>query len=109
MRQTVVTKIDDLTEKPYEEGETLTFAFAGKSYEIDLNKRNAAQFRKTMARYMNGARPVRGRGHKARTGDVRHDREEVASVRAWARENGHEVADRGRVPESVWDAYREAN
>jgi hypothetical protein len=32
-----------------------------------------------------------------------------AQVRAWARENGARVSDRGRVPASVVDAYRRAH
>ncbi|WP_443083140.1 Lsr2 family DNA-binding protein [Variovorax sp. PBS-H4] len=29
----------------------------------------------------------------------------MAQIRAWAVENGHEVADRGRPPQVVLDAY----
>lgn len=112
MQKTVVTKIDDLTGKEYDEGETVTFTVQGKTFEIDLNKRNASEFHKKMARYMEKGRKVRaeGRTHHADDGrKVRHAREYVHTVRAWAKENGFEVSDRGRVPLSVYAAYEKAN
>jgi hypothetical protein len=33
---------------------------------------------------------------------------DTANVRAWARENGYEIADRGRVPATVLTAYQQA-
>jgi hypothetical protein len=99
MQKTVITKIDDLTGKEYDEGETITFVVQGEAFEIDLNNRNAAQFE----------RPV-GRTHRQGDGrKVKHDREYVRAVRAWAQENGYSVSDRGRVPLSVYDAYEKAN
>jgi hypothetical protein len=114
MKKTVITKIDDLTGKEYEEGETITFTFQGRAYEIDLSKRNAADFEKKMARYMENGRKVStpGRTHRAPKGDgrrVKHDKEYVHTVRTWAKENGFEVSDRGRVPLSVYEAFEKAN
>jgi hypothetical protein len=40
--------------------------------------------------------------------DGRPHRDEAAAIRAWARENGHEVSDRGRIPKTVVEAYRAA-
>ena len=33
----------------------------------------------------------------------------LADIRAWAKENGHEVSDRGRLPNAVMQAYNEAH
>jgi hypothetical protein len=112
MQRTIVTKIDDLTGKEYEEGETLTFAVEGEQFEIDLNKRNASDFKKKFARYMEHGRKVhpQGRTHKVSDGrKVRHDKDYVHTVRAWAKTNGFDVSDRGRVPLSVYSAYEKAN
>jgi hypothetical protein len=115
VQKTVITKIDDLTGKEYEEGETITFTFQGKAYEIDLNKRNAADFERKLSRYMEKGRKIRsdrpvGRTHHADDGrKIKHDRAYVRTVRAWAQENGYDVSDRGRVPLSVYDAYEKAN
>ena len=37
------------------------------------------------------------------------DKNQLGAVRAWARENGHKVSDRGRVSQEVLDAYKAAN
>jgi hypothetical protein len=112
VQKTVITKIDDLTGKEYEEGETITFTVQGESFEIDLNKRNAADFKKKLERYMEKGRKVRrerpvGRTHRLR--DVKHDKAYVRTVRTWAQQNGYEVSDRGRVPLSVYEAYEKVN
>ena len=111
MQKTVITKIDDLTGKEYEEGETVTFSFQGKSYEIDLNKRNASDFAKKMERYMEKGRKVTAhRVTSSRDGrKVKHDRSYVHTVRAWAQANGIEVSNRGRVPLAVYEQYEKAH
>lgn len=113
MQKTVITKVDDLTGKEYEEGETITFTVQGKSFEIDLNNKNAAQFKRSLAKYMEKGRKVQspGRTHRA-DGDgrkIKHDKAYVHTVRAWAQTNGYEVSDRGRVPLKVYEAYEKAN
>lgn len=35
--------------------------------------------------------------------------EEMEKIRTWARENGHEVKDRGRIAKDILDAYEAAN
>lgn len=112
MQKTIVTKIDDLTGKEYDKGETITFSFEGEQFEIDLNSFNARNFRRSMNKYMEKGRKVRsaqGRTHKGNGRRATHDREYVHTVRAWAKENGYEVADRGRVPQAVYAAYEKAN
>jgi Lsr2 len=32
---------------------------------------------------------------------------DMAAVRSWAREQGHDVSDRGRVPNAILEAYRD--
>jgi hypothetical protein len=32
---------------------------------------------------------------------------DMATVRSWAREQGHDVSDRGRVPNAILEAYRD--
>ena len=40
---------------------------------------------------------------------VRSSREETRAIREWAREHGHKVSDRGRIPKSVLEAYKAAS
>lgn len=46
----------------------------------------------------------RRRSRRASAGAEKTD---LAAVRAWAREHGHQVSDRGRVPNAVLEAYKE--
>lgn len=89
--------------------ETVSFSLDGTAYEIDLSAENARELREGLARFVAAARTVgkaaRGKGS---TGGKRQG-PAPADVRAWARENGHEVPDRGRIPAELVDAYREAH
>ena len=40
---------------------------------------------------------------------ARSSRDQTAAIREWARANGHEVSDRGRISKSVMQAYQTAN
>lgn len=92
--------------------ETVTFALDGVNYEIDLNDTNAHQLREDMARWIANARSgSRRRQSGARSAPARRTRgaNENAVIRAWARENGREVSDRGRLPQDLVDAYHAAH
>lgn len=57
MTQKIVkTLVDDLDGT--EAVETVTFALEGKSYEIDLNSKNAAKLRSEIGKYVNAGRYV---------------------------------------------------
>ena len=81
--------------------ETVSFALDGKEYEIDLNAKNAAKLRDAIAPFVGHARKAAGRrrGGRAANGPS------PADIRAWAREHGFDVPDRGRVSSEVRDAY----
>jgi hypothetical protein len=82
-------------------GETIAFALDGASYEIDLTSKNATALRKALSSYISAARlvkPPRGRTKRAAQSDARQ-------IKAWARQYGFDVADRGRVPSNIRAAY----
>ena len=56
----------------------------------------------------NSAPSNRARGRKARAGARATAPVNAAAVRSWARENGYNVADRGRVPAEVLTAYQDS-
>jgi hypothetical protein len=99
-----VELVDDLDESPADE--TLTFALDGESYEIDLNDKHASAIRKALAPYVEAGRKVGGKKKKNSRAQSGPDAKEV---RAWAVEAGIEVPERGRVPNSVMEAYAEAH
>lgn len=91
--------------------ETVTFGLDGVTYEIDLNEKNAAGLRDALAAYVGVGRRVSGR-KTSRTRSASSSpgkSDELAKIREWARANGHEVADRGRISQKVRDAYAKAN
>lgn len=89
---------------------TATFALDGKSYEIDLNEAHLDQLSNALAPFIEKARRTSGgtgrrqAGRGASTGTS-----DASTVRTWAREQGFEVSDRGRVPKEIRDAYTQAH
>lgn len=88
----------------------LSFGWEGTPYEIDLSAQEADELRATMQPYLKHARPLSRRRPYARSGQQGSGRTpaELATIRAWARDNGFTVADTGRVARAVIDAYDRA-
>ena len=113
-QQTTVRFIDDLDGS--DASGTFDFSIDGRQYQIDLSDENAAKLRDALAPYIGAARKAggRGRGRAPRQTAVavkstRSNRDETATIREWARANGHKVNDRGRISKSVMEAYQAAN
>src|SRR4051812_28056194 len=108
---TLVELTDDLDGSKADR--TITFGVDGATYEIDLSKKNAAAFERSLKPYVDAARKVRtARGRSSRRssgGDSAERRGDLAAIREWARASGHRVSDRGRIPTSVLDAYDAAH
>ncbi|MEV5374360.1 hypothetical protein B7P34_29315 [Streptosporangium nondiastaticum] len=106
-----VLLVDDLDGG--EADETVTFALDGKTYEIDLTTANADKLRQALADYVKSARRTGGRAAagrgKTRTAAVSAGSPDTAKIRAWAKKNGYNVNDRGRVPADIREAYEKAN
>src|SRR5690242_9847718 len=96
---------DDLTGGPAEQ--TIRFAFEGTDYEIDLNAKNAAALRKQLAPYVEHARRA-GRASSGRLGRTAVNRQRSGDIRAWAKEHGLAVSERGRIPATVVEQYHAA-
>ena len=99
--------IDDLDGSAAER--TVRFGLDGTGYEIDLNAGHAKELRDALARYVDAARRVTGsarrpaRGGRGPAGDLN-----AVEVREWARAQGIEVKDRGRVPADLIVKFRAA-
>jgi Lsr2 len=96
---------DDLTGGPADQ--TIRFGFDGTEYEIDLNTKNAATFSKQLAPYLEHARRA-GRAQSRRPGRAAASRQRSGDIRAWAKEHGLAVSERGRIPASVVEQYEAA-
>jgi Lsr2 len=88
---------------------TVRFALDGADYEIDLNTGHADELRKAFATYVEHGRKVSGvrragRGSRRTTASGLNTTE----VRDWAKSQGIQIKERGRVPADVLAKYREA-
>jgi hypothetical protein len=111
-----VMLVDDLDGS--EASGTVTFGLDGRTYEIDLSEANTATLRDTLATYTAAARKLGGRARRSAAQDTAlngaatsgkatsvADRARTAAIREWAREAGLDVSTRGRIPNSVIEAY----
>ena len=96
--------------------QTVEFSLEGRHYEIDLKDEHVQQLRDSLGRFIGAARVVthgRATAPRAPRGTAAREaaatKEELARIRHWAREHGHHVADRGRIPEPIREAYRAAH
>jgi hypothetical protein len=106
-QQTTVTLTDDLDGT--KAAETVRFGLDGRSYEIDLNKRNAAALRKALSEFTAAGRRVRGsRAVSKPLQTVEPIRTDAKAVREWASANGITVSARGRIPSDVVEKYQAA-
>lgn len=133
MQKVEITLVDDTDGS--EAAETVPFELDGHAYEIDLSAANAERLRKSLLPVMEAARPMRGPLKKQgkarirnrqiavtppspvqrpaipvqREGSHRKGRAERARIREWGLANGHQVGGRGRIPDAVVTAYRQAH
>jgi hypothetical protein len=103
--------------------ESVSFAYDGYTYGLDLCGEHAGAFHDTIQGLINvaaererlggalrrtrtaAAAPPAQAAAPART-PARRDKEQLQAIRQWANANGYKVSDRGRIPAEVEDAYQ---
>lgn len=110
-QKVLVELVDDLDGTSSDDISTVSFALDGVTYEIDLTEKNATLLRERLADFLGAARRTGGRAKRGNgpttvgvTGAGR-SREQNEAIRDWARNNNWEIADRGRIPSDVIDAF----
>lgn len=109
--------VDDLDESVDTDVRTVTFGHEGATFEIDLGKEHREELEQALSKFLDKARAVRGKGTASRpsrpaapqTKQSGGPAVDTDAVREWARANGHTVSDKGRIANSVLEAYRAAN
>jgi hypothetical protein len=109
-QKVTVSLVDDLDGTQAQE--TVEFGLDGAAYQIDLSKSNAGRLRDTLTEFVSHARRSGGRRRTTprtgrSTGSASADREQNQAIRAWARKQGMEVSERGRIPAEVLNAYHQ--
>ena len=92
---------------------TVRFALDGTDYEIDLNDKHSEELRSALGKYVSHARKVGGTARRGGRGAGRSGRGagstvNTTEIRNWARENGYDIKDRGRVPADLVAKYQAA-
>ncbi|WP_427136709.1 histone-like nucleoid-structuring protein Lsr2 [Pseudarthrobacter sp. S9] len=105
-RRIHVQLIDDLSGEDAQE--TIRFSIDGVDFEIDLSADNAADLRDTLKGYAAKGRRLRGPSGTSGGRTPARVREETQKVRNWAAENGYNPSPRGRISESIMQAYAAA-
>ncbi|HEY2125565.1 MAG TPA: Lsr2 family protein [Streptosporangiaceae bacterium] len=96
---------DDLDGGPA--AETVRFGLGSAEYEIDLSKKNARAFRKGLSQFVEHARKA-GRAQSRRAARTSATRQRSGDIRAWAKNQGIKLSERGRIPASVAEQYEAA-
>ncbi len=112
--RTVTTLVDDLDGSAAEEN--ISFGLDRVDYEIDLSSDHAKTLREVLAPYVSAARRTGGRratraaqparpATSSAAGGASRSRTTNTQIRVWASEHGVTLAERGRIPGRVIEAY----
>ena len=109
MAQKVQTLFIDDIDGSAAEG-TVRFGLDGTEYEIDLNAEHAQQLRDALAAYVRAGRRVSGGSRRPARGGRSGPASglNTTEVREWAKAQGIEVKDRGRVPAELVVKFKAA-
>lgn len=108
-KKQVVQFIDDLDGKVLDEFETVRWGLDGKQYEFDTSPQHADKFRSSLEKYLTASRKV-GSVRKTRSAaPPKSGKEQTQAIREWARDQGYEVSDRGRIPGAIIEAFDDAH
>lgn len=112
MKQIITQLVSDLSGEKLSEGngETVEFTLDGSTYELDLSKKEADKFRGLFQDYIAVARKTSGgRAKRGSSGSTRRDASQTKAIKEWADKQGMEYPQRGRLPQTLLDAYEAAH
>ncbi|MFR9807407.1 histone-like nucleoid-structuring protein Lsr2 [Pseudonocardia sp. RS010] len=106
-RHVQTTLVDDIDGGTADE--SILFSWNGTSYEIDLSQKNADALRALLEPYIKAGRHTRSRTRRQARGSSRSDttsgKQRNQAIREWARAQGLQIADRGRIPIEITLRY----
>ena len=106
--ETIVTLTDDLDGGKADQ--TVTLGLNGTTVELDLSNKNLKALEKLVTPYLEVGRRVRqSRGRSSSRGSSSNSKERLTEIREWARTNGYDVSERGRIAGAVVEAYDAAH
>src|SRR5690242_9258661 len=109
--QTVTKLVDDI-DGSTDDVVTCAFGLGDSHFEIDLNAAHREELENVLDKFIAAGRHVRGAkrpGQRRPSKVTRTDRDHTRAIRQWAKDNGHEVSERGRIRQSIVDAFEAAH
>lgn len=108
-QKTIIKLIDDIDGS--EADESVTFGLDGVEYEIDLTSERAQELRDGLQQWVEHARriPSTRRGRRSGSTKVTQVGASANTIREWAKANGYEVSERGRISADIREAFNAAN
>ena len=88
---------------------TVRFGLDGADYEIDLSGEHSDELRKALGKYIEHSRKIGGTTRRAARGGRGANSIDAAKVREWAKGNGYDIKDRGRVSADLVEKYQAAS
>ncbi|MCS5480915.1 Lsr2 family protein [Corynebacterium sp. YIM 101645] len=112
-RRNITQYYDDLDNTPLEDDEVneIRFSVDGSHYLIDLSEENAAAFRAALEPWIAAAQtaPAPATTQRSSSRQSASSAKRSRAVREWARREGHDVSDRGKIPARITDLYNAAH
>ncbi len=111
-RHESVVLVDDLSGEEGEGVRTREFGIDGKIFEIDLDEANSNELDDALAVFIEHARRVGGRVKRptaAKASGSGYGKDTLKAIREWAKREGMDVSDRGRLPGNVVEAWEQAH
>ncbi len=109
-KKQVVQFVDDLDGRVLDEFETVRWGLDGKLFEFDTSPQHAENFRNSLQKYLAASRKVgTARQTKQAAATPKSGKEQTQAIREWARDEGYDVSDRGRIPGAIIEAFDEAH
>jgi hypothetical protein len=106
--KTIVALIDDVDGGAADE--TVSFSLDGVEYDIDLSTSNADGLRKALEEFIQAGRRTGGRRGTVRAkSSSAGDKAQNQAIREWARKQGHQVSERGRISSELVSQFQQAH
>lgn len=108
-RREITQYFDDIDNTPLTEQDLhlVRFGFEGTDYILDLSEGNAREFQRVLEPYLNAARKVTAPRVTRR--ESVSTRGNSRAIRQWAQDQGLKVANRGKIPHEIIDAFNKAH
>ncbi|MBN9645329.1 Lsr2 family protein [Corynebacterium mendelii] len=108
-RRNITQYFDDLDDTPLNEEKlnVVHFSLDGTDYVLDLSESNAAKVREAFQPFISAGRKAES-SRKKRSGTTKNP-DLNRKIREWAKGQGYTIAERGRIPQEIIDAYNGAH